>query len=182
MKSPYINSEGGPILIGDCERVKLWRGAAEDGEDYRKLCDYLANSRIAPIDSNLIAWDFGAGTAELLVAANSISIIQFWTDEGMDSDELQKIDDFIPFQFAGLQLQIPSHTMILLWAPEDGRLIKGFHSDAGDPEGDFSMGGVVHFEKVSSSLFDVMCFDGEIAGQPCRALKAIGRPVIGGDA
>ena len=169
---PYINSEGGPILIGDCQRMRLWRGIAEDGSDYDMACQATDTSNIGVIDDTAIAWDFGGpGTADILSDAGSLTLLRYWADHDIEEGECRQLEAQIKFEQTDVRLSIPSGTILLLWATEDGRTITEIDGDSGYPEGDFSMGGVAHFQKMNGTDFTIMVSRGEFNGVMYTALK-----------
>ena len=75
---PAIGSEGGPILIGDLDRIKEWRGIEAGGSDYDSLCDSILGKEIYLADSSLIAWDIsGAGVVHMSLKEREITLIRF---------------------------------------------------------------------------------------------------------
>ena len=171
---PYINSEGGPILIGDYQRMLRWRGIAEDGSDYDMACHVTDLSNIGVIDDTAIAWDFGGpGSAYILSEAGSLTLLRYWADHNIEESEYRQLEAQIRFEQTGVRLNIPSGTVLLLWATEDGRTITEIDGDSGYPEGDFSMGGVAHFQKMNGTDFTIVVSRGEFNGVMYTALKVM---------
>jgi len=64
----HVSTEGGPLLIGDVNVVREWRGS--DEEDYEDLCREMTELKRSALErggehGNALAWDmsWGAGCA-----------------------------------------------------------------------------------------------------------------------
>jgi hypothetical protein len=125
----HVSTEGGPLLIGDRELARSWRGVLGDGADYQRACEALgpaAALRGVQIEVGGVAaivWDMATGTAEVWRrTTNSLILSRPWFDEGSDIDR-------VGYQLATLpaqnQLRLGSFELktgwlVIVWAAEDG--------------------------------------------------------------
>jgi hypothetical protein len=171
---PTVSSEGGPILIGDLERVRKWRGVDETGTspDYLLACNKVRSSAFANIDDSLLVWNFGGPGTGFLVRTNEmISFIRVWANEEVTDHMIIELTRKIEFSPAENHLRIFSGTIVFLWAPEDGRSIAITNGDSGVPSGDFCMDGTAFFMKVGQGVFGIESAASENGDLQFKALR-----------
>ena len=166
-----ISSEGGPILIGDADAVRRWRGIEEGGGDYQKSCDAVVRNGIISLAEDLAIWDVGGPGTAFIWRERDLFAVRTWSDGALDIGACGKLVAKALFCPSSLQISVPSGVLVLMWAPEDGSTIRSFCGDYGVPDGDFSMDGTVHFEKMRACTCDVSLAVGEIDGIEFNAIR-----------
>lgn len=127
----HVSTEGGPLLLVDFKVAPNWRGVSGDGNDYRRVIALLDTAReahglqITIGDHAAVVWEMATGTADVWRRRDgSLVICRPWLDE----------DDEHAEHFASLPIssptrigtfQISSGSLLILWAPEDGRDLLG---------------------------------------------------------
>lgn len=128
----YIDAEGGPIIVVDLNLAPLWRGTDDDGEDYRRACEFfdanpaVEGGAISIASGTGTIWELnGAGTVDIFeVGNNCLTIIRPWLDapQHEPSDQIlprlaeAKLVD--PIELT--ELEVPSAEIVILWAAESG--------------------------------------------------------------
>lgn len=125
----HVSTEGGPLLIGDRELARSWRGAFGDGADYKRACERLETNAAVPgvqIEVSgmaAIVWDMPTGTAEVWRrGADSLILSRPWFAVDADIDR-------VGYQLASLPAQhlvrlgsfeLDDGWLLIVWAAEDG--------------------------------------------------------------
>ena len=122
----HISSEGGPIILGDFDAFRTWRGSNSD--QYDAACSFLEltnPSRIALNGADVLVWDFGGpGTGDVVVVSDThISIVRI----GLNEDWTEAVTESVIVSSATKRygteavatLTISSGYLLVLWAPED---------------------------------------------------------------
>ena len=171
---PTVSSEGGPILVGDYERIRKWKGVEDGGADYSLACSQVAASNVNAIDDHLLVWDFGGpGTGHVLFRDEAFTLIRTWADKEMNDAVVLQLSKDIAFQPTETRLFISSGIVVFLWAPENGSSIESLAGQSGTPPGDFSMGGTVHFQRAQGGTFQVHSAQGRRGDIEFTAIKLI---------
>ena len=125
----YVSTEGGPLLVGDLDLARSWRGAFGDGADYGRACQALetaAGARGVQIEVNgkpAIVWDMPTGIAEVWrLTANSLVLSRPWFADNVDVDLVGYQLATLPAQTQVVlgNLDLSSGWLLVMWAAEDG--------------------------------------------------------------
>ncbi|WP_309387774.1 hypothetical protein [Cerasicoccus frondis] len=179
---PAVSSEGGPILVGDLNRIKKWSGIESGGQDYDTLCEISIGKEIVSLDTSLLSWDMqGAGTVHLSLKEREVTLVRFWSDIPITHELIDLIAETEEFVDTEYRLSTPSKCIGFLWSPEDGRTLEELEEKHGIPEGDFSMRGTAYYFKEGSKAFRILKFSGDGEGFEFIALKLKKEPGESGD-
>lgn len=158
---PYVSSEGGPIIIGDHEALKIWRGNTHGGSHYKLACDSNEFSNFTKIDfedRSAILWGTeGIDTTWLVKIPHGLALVRYFADEILADDRLLEIatnDEPATFG-APISIDIPSGVVLIAWAPEDISGLSIPVGDSGIPDGELSMGHTAMYQRVKSGPYIV---------------------------
>src|SRR5260221_4252352 len=62
MDLPHVSSEGGPLILGDFDAVRKWRGMSDSADHYDTACRLVERANPSPIalgSEDSVVWDFG---------------------------------------------------------------------------------------------------------------------------
>ena len=142
-----VSSEGGPLLIADATFIQSWRGIDDGGADYDRACELSGNGGEITLGAGHgVLWEMGPGTATVVRQSESTLVLSCGWFETADPDD----ESFVSLASLPLsdlsvalgEVTVHSGTLVILWAPENGRCVEStvVPSD-GIPTGEMSMGG-----------------------------------------
>jgi hypothetical protein len=163
MNLPYVSSEGGPILLGDFEVLRGWRGAFDSSDHYDTACQLLGRnnpSQLVFTGAESVVWDFGGpGTGFIVLGSEShISIVRIWPDESWTDDQTESV--IIDSATAHYGTTIMAHVtiasgyLLALWAVEDASEFSPPEGDQGVPDCQ-SIGDGAVYMRVPSGRYEV---------------------------
>lgn len=128
MTLPHVSSEGGPIILGDFEALRAWRGISDSAADYENACQLVKSTNPSPIVVGGVAalvWEFGGpGTGDIVVVSDThISIVRIWPDASWAEAETESaVISSATARFGTAvtaHLTIASDYLLALWATEN---------------------------------------------------------------
>lgn len=149
MRLPHVSSEGGPILLGDFEAFRTWRGASDSSDHYDIICQLVQrnNPRLLTFEgAESVVWDFGGpGTGDIVVVSDShISVVRIWPDESWTDDHTASVVLASATAHFGTivmaHVSIVSGYLLALWAPEDASQFSAPQDNRGVPAPGLSIG------------------------------------------
>jgi hypothetical protein len=179
-----INSEGGPLIIGDLEDLAQWNGIFGDGSDYDQLFDlpYLNGdpgvTAIRMGDADVIVWEIeGAGTSDVFRTSDGLTVVRSWPID-QDGRYINSALSELPLTHAQFlsHILVYSETLVISWSVEDiGSFVKPSFIDAAIPLGELSVGGSALLVHLSNGRYEVACdkvFSPLGKGRRCRLVKS----------
>jgi hypothetical protein len=159
MQLPHVSSESGPILLGDFDVLRKWRGDA-----YDSACQLLERSNPSQFpfgDGKSVVWDFGGpGTGDVVVVGEShISVVRIWPGANWTDEHTKLVTvasataRFSPAVLA--HLTIASGYLLALWAPEDASKFLSPHGPCGVPGPRLSIGDGGTYVRVPCGTYEV---------------------------
>lgn len=126
-----INAEGGPLLCLDARAATGWKGCEAGSTDYENLCARfdaqleLPSAVLTVGEHSAVAWEMsGPGTADVFEAGEGrIRIVRAWLDEDTPEEIEQLASADAPSHVDVGEIEIPSGSLAVLWAPESGQKI-----------------------------------------------------------
>lgn len=171
MRVGFVSSEGGPYLIADAGVARNWRGI--DGPDYDELCLQL-DARAGGVLSEFrfpalrfLTWEPGVGVADVLLESDQVVLVY---------PSNSRIELPAPMGAAGLEVEITSGVLAVLWAPENGDCIKDQDfaiKEARPPSGLLAIDGSSLLVPVVSGVYLCSIISSEIDGQGVRGLALL---------
>ena len=164
MELPYISSEAGPIIVGDFETLRAWRGFSDSSDDYDNACQLLKSSNPSPLAfgrTESVVWEFGGpGTAYIVVVSDyHISIVRIWPGEGWTDDQVTSVViDSATDRFGALvmaHVTIESGYLLALWAPEEATAFSAPQGGRGVPDPGLSIGDGGAYVRVPCGRYEV---------------------------
>ena len=164
MHLPHVSSEGGPILLGDFETLRTWRGASDSSDHYDTACKLLERSNpslLAFGGAESVVWDFGGpGTGDIVVVSEShISVVRVWPDDSWTDDHTASV--VIASATARLGTAVMAHVsitsgyLLALWAPEDASEFSSPQDSRGVPTPGLSIGDGGAYVRVPCGRYEI---------------------------
>ena len=162
MSLPHVSSEGGPIILGDFEALRTWRGCSELSCDYNIACELIGRVNPSPITLNgleALIWDFGGpGTGFIVIASDAhISVVRVWPEPGWTEIKFESVVVSSASERFGTEVManvtISSGYLLALWAPEDASKFLPPHGAQGVPGPGLSISGV--YVRVPCGKYEV---------------------------
>ena len=129
MSLPHVSSEGGPIILGDFDTLRGWRGVSDSSRHYDTACQQSqrANPAVMTFDSaEVVIWNFGGpGTGDIVrgrTDSHFPSSVSGRTLLGAIEQTEATIISSATARFGSAvmaHLTIFSGYLLALWAPED---------------------------------------------------------------
>lgn len=164
MSLPHVSSEGGPIILGDFETLRAWRGVSDPSGHYDTACELVERTNPSPIkvgSGNSLVWDFGGpGTGDIIVVNNKhISIVRIWPDASWTESETEAVIVASATARFGSELAayltIHSGYLLALWATEDASGFLLPRGESGIPEPGLSIGDGGAYVRVPCGRYEV---------------------------
>jgi hypothetical protein len=149
MRLPHVSSEGGPIILGDFEALRGWRGISDSSGHYEAACQLVERANPSPIavgGADCLVWEFGGpGTGEIvLVSDTQLSVVRIWPDGSWTEAETEAAVISAATARYGTarmaQFTIKSGYLLALWATEDASAFLAPHAAQGVPQPGLSIG------------------------------------------
>jgi len=159
MELPHVSSEAGPILLGDFDVLRKWRG-----DSYDAACQLLNQSNPSQLpfgNGESVIWDFGGpGTGDIVVVSEShISVVRIWPDASWTDEHTTSVivaSATARFGAAVLaHITITSGYLLALWAPEDASKFCSPHGASGVPGPGLSIGDGGAYVHVPCGRYEV---------------------------
>lgn len=127
-----VDSEGGPLLVGEVRLVRQWRGVEDEGGDgdYARACEFFdahpeaQGGKLSLGEGHVIVWEMaGAGTAFVFrVADEELVVVRVWLH---DLNRLDEAVSKLAVSPAGIvagvgTLRVETGQVGILWSAEDG--------------------------------------------------------------
>lgn len=140
----HVNSEGGPLIISDLERVNVWNGATSP-EQYSLACSAISERDLATIrigQVELALWDPGGPGTTFLIKRDSglVYLVRFWANDELTDLQIAGLVDGVPPLSAEASLDVVSGQLLIIWAAEDCSSLSPPSADSGIPRDNLSMG------------------------------------------
>jgi hypothetical protein len=152
----------------DASISHLWRGAAADGNDYRRACEVFDTSpqvegkELSIGDKAGMLWEMrGAGTADAFFNGHLV-IIRTWPADPFDKTAPLKLATEPMANRSELgELRIVTGTLLILWAAENGSCVESISIPLnGRPTGDMALNTGGLLIQMKNGLY--RCFHDEI--------------------
>jgi len=158
---PHVSSEGGPIILGDFETLRTWRGIAEH---YDSACQLVRRANPSPIPlggADSLVWDFGGpGTGDIVVVSDThVSVVRIWPDASWTEAETESVvvsSATTRFGSAVVAyLTIRSGYLLVLWATEDASEFLPPRGEHGVPEPGLSIGDGGAYVRIPCGRYEI---------------------------
>lgn len=126
----HVDTEGGPLLLGDLELVRDWHGIEQGAADYDRACAFFdanpgAEGGELPTGAgNVLLWEMsGAGTAFVLeLAEDELLIVRPWFHEHRPTDAVIRDLATAPANVVVEigDVRVRSGFIAITWSTEDG--------------------------------------------------------------
>ena len=164
MPLPHVSSEGGPIILGDFEALRVWRGASDSSNYYETACQLLNQSNPSPLTlggAESVVWDFGGpGTGDIAIVSDShVSVVRIWPGDSWTDDYTASVVVTSATSRFGTSIlghiTIESGYLLALWAPEDASQFLPPQGARGVPEPGLSIGDGGAYVRVLCGSYEV---------------------------
>jgi hypothetical protein len=164
MSLPHVSSEGGPIILGDFEALRAWRGISDSSSHYDTACQLMENANPSPIavgGGDSLVWSFGGpGTGDIVVVNNKhISVVRIWPDASWTESETEAaVVSSATARFGSTtvgHLTVNSGYLLALWATEDASEFSSPRGEDGVPEPGLSIGDGGAYVRVPCGRYEV---------------------------
>ena len=140
-----VAAEGGPLVIGDSNALREWRGIEEGGDDYRRACEVFVPTEVEGGTAltlrgeRVLVWEMrGGGVADVFrVHEDEVRIVRVWTDTDGPVDVAVATMVGSESTILG-EVDIPSGLIVVMWATESAEGVA--EVGEGQLDGDFSVG------------------------------------------
>ena len=164
MHFPHVSSEGGPIIVGDFETLRAWRGVFDSSVHYDTACQQLERSNPAPLAfgrTESVVWEFGgSGTGDIIAVSDChISIVRIWPCESWTDDQTASMIVASATAHFGTSVMahvaIESGYLLALWAPEDASKFSPPQGAHGVPGPGLSIGDGGAYVRIPCGRYEV---------------------------
>ena len=170
MSLPSVSSEGGPIILGDFEALRAWRGISGSSSHYDTACEFVERANPSPISMSgvdCLVWDFGGpGTGDIVVVSDKhISVVRIWPDASWTESESDSVVVSSATSRFGeaiiAHLTISSGYLLALWATEDASEFSAPCGTQGFPDPGLSTGSGGAYVRVPCGRYEITACEWE---------------------
>lgn len=175
----YVTSEGGPILVGEVDVIRSWRGV--DSNDYDRACERFDQDEAAEaiflevVGRPALLWEIGgAGAAYVFRRGNdTLVLVRPWLEDPDDEGMVKVLADrpWREGQETG-ELTVRENALIVLWAAENGDCVEPEDTEAdGRPSGEMSVDSAGLIVRVTPGRYGCRTDSVSVDGNSCRRLE-----------
>ena len=164
MSFPHVSSEGGPIILGDFEALRAWRGNSGSCTDYDTACQFVRRANPSPIrigDVDCLVWDFGgAGTGDIIRVSDAhVSVVRIWPDATWTEPQTEAAIVSAATARYGTspmaRLTFTSGYLLALWATEDASEFLAPRGEQGVPGPGLSIGDGGTYVRIARGTYAI---------------------------